>query len=129
VLRRRLGRLDGAIDDLSAALRAKPSRLGARMELLVALRAAGRSEDAAPHAALVLQDAEPLLVDAAEALGLAHALDPKRLTADAVIEEALRAMRGNRSSLTVTWFDRRGALRVLPPRPTADPGARPTLPR
>jgi tetratricopeptide (TPR) repeat protein len=41
ILRRRTGDLGGAVEDLRAALAAKPTRIGARMELCLALRAAG----------------------------------------------------------------------------------------
>jgi tetratricopeptide (TPR) repeat protein len=115
VLRRRLGDLEGAVTDLRSALAAKPERLGARMELCLALRAGGRATEAADHAAVLLREAAPLLVDRATALGVDWRAQPAYLTEDAVLEEALRAMRGNRSSNLVTWFDRAGGLRVLTP--------------
>jgi hypothetical protein len=114
-LRRRTGDFAGAIADLSAALAAKPTRLGARIELCLALRAAGRDRDVATHAAVLLLEAAPLLIDAADAIGLDWIADPTRLTGSDAFEEALRAMRGNRSSGLVTWFDRAGTLRVLVP--------------
>jgi hypothetical protein len=36
--------------------------------------------------------------------------------ADDVLEDVLQAMRGNRSSSVVTWFDRTGTLRALESR-------------
>lgn len=112
VLRRRLGDLGGAIEDLQAALEAKPTRIGARIELALALRAAGRRMEVAPHSAILLQDARPVLVDAAASLGSSDLRDPD-LVGDAVLEEALRSMRGNRSSTLVTWVDRSGEVRTL----------------
>ncbi len=114
VLRRRQGDLDGAVADLRDAVAAKPTRIGARMELVLALRATGSRAAAAEHMAVLVRDAAPLLVDAAGARGLPFHRDATILAADEVLEEALRAMRGNRSSSIVTWVDRSGELRVLP---------------
>ena len=114
VLRRRRGDLDGAVADLRDAVAAKPTRIGARMELVLALRATGSRAAAAEHMVVLLRDAAPLLVDAAGARGLPFHRDATILAADEVLEEALRAMRGNRSSSIVTWVDRAGELRVLP---------------
>jgi hypothetical protein len=72
-------------------------------------------EPASEHAALLLRDAAPLLVDAADAIGLDWRTEPARLTRSEVLDEALRAMRGNRSSGLVTWIDRTRTLRVLTP--------------
>ncbi len=113
MLRRRTGD-PRAIEDLAAAVAAKPSRVGARMELVLALRAANRALESASHADRALGDAPAVLVDAAEAAGLSWTSDTSLLTRDDVLEEALRSMRGNRSSGIVTWF-RDGALRVLEP--------------
>jgi tetratricopeptide (TPR) repeat protein len=115
VLRRRLGDIRGAITDLRAALAVKPTRLGARVELCLALRAAGLPAAASQHAAVLLRDAAPLLVDAADALGIDWRVQTTRLVEDAVLEEALYSMRGNRSSSLVTWLDRSGSLRILTP--------------
>ncbi len=114
-LRRRTGDLAGAIDDLSLAVESKPSRIGARIELVLALRASRQGREAAPHAGVLLADASPILVDVADALGLSFLRDPAVLVSDEVLEGALRALRGNRSSSIVTWFSG-GELRVLPTR-------------
>ena len=116
VLRRRMGDIEGAILDLRAALAVKPTRLGVRMELCLALRGAGLTEAASEHAAVLLRDAGPLLADAADAIGLDWRTEPAQLTGSHVLDEALRAMRGNRSSGLVTWIDRTGTFRVLTPR-------------
>jgi tetratricopeptide (TPR) repeat protein len=124
MLRRLLGD-ERAIDDLSTAVAAKPTRVGARIELVLALRAAGRSEEASPHVAQLFEDAPGLLVSAAEALGVDWTSRHEELGRNDVLEEALRAMRGNRSSAIVTWFDRAGELRVLDsPRLLAEKAAR-----
>jgi len=113
VLERRTGRLDEAIAHLGAALEAKLTRLGARVELCLALRAAGRGTEAVEHVATVVGEAAPILVDSAEALGIGWRADRARLAGSDVMEQSLLAMRGNRSSVVVTWFERRGALRFL----------------
>ncbi len=123
VLRRRMGDLVGAIADLGAAVDAKPTRVGARMELVLALRSAGRHGAATEHAAVVVRDAAPVLVDAAAALALPFHREPALLAGDEAFEEALRSMRGNRSSSIVTWLDRRGNLRVLEPRAALEQAA------
>jgi tetratricopeptide (TPR) repeat protein len=113
ILFRRLGRLSDAIEDLRGAVEVKPTRVGARIELCLALRAAGFRADAVEHAAELVRDAAPLLVDAADAQGKDWCADPSVLVGDGVLEQALRAMRGNRSSSIVTWIDGSDRLRVL----------------
>lgn len=113
VLRRRLGDFRRAADDLRFSVDVKPTRLGARIELVLALRALGRHVEAATEAAIVLRDAAPLLVDVAESAGHPWRRDPGVLTTDDLLEDALRAMRGNRSSSFVTWIDRDRVVRVL----------------
>jgi tetratricopeptide (TPR) repeat protein len=126
-LRRRTGELDGAVEDLSAALTAKPTRVGARIELCLALRAAGRRAEATEHAAQLARDAAPLLVDAAEARRLPWTKDPALLVGDEALEAALRAMRGNRSSSVVTWVDSAAEVRVLEPSTVLQQHARAAL--
>ncbi len=126
-LRRQSGDLAGAVDDLQAALTAKPTRVGVRIELCLALRAAGERAPAVEHAAQLARDAAALLVDAADALALDWRAEPALLVSDAVLEEALHAMRGNRSSAIVTWIDRGGALRILERRVTLQEDARRAL--
>jgi hypothetical protein len=113
VLERRTGRLDEAVAHLDAAVETKPTRLGARVELCLALRSAGRGTEAVAHAATVVREAAAILVDSAEALGIDWRADRARLVGSDVFERSLHAMRGNRSSAVVSWFDRRGALRFL----------------
>jgi tetratricopeptide (TPR) repeat protein len=127
MLRRRTGEIDGAVEDLAGALAAKPTRVGARMELCLALRAAGRRAEAIEQAAELAREAAPVLVEVAEARGLDWRGDPALLVGDEVLEKALRAMRGNRSSAVVTWIDRAGALRVLEPRHVLQQEARRAL--
>jgi hypothetical protein len=85
------------------------------MELCLALREAGRTEAASEHVPVLLRLAAPLLVDAADAIGMNWRAQPARLAESPVLDEALRAMRGNRSSGLVTWIDRTGTFRVLTP--------------
>ncbi len=110
-LRRRTGALEGAIADLEHAVSMKPSRLGARIELCLALRSAGK--DSSAHAARIVHEAAPLLIDVADARGADWRREPTVLLDDAVLEDALLAMRGNRSSSLVTWMDRAQHLRIL----------------
>ncbi len=126
-LLRRTGDLAAAVTDLDAALAVKPTRVGARIELCLALRSAGRRPEATDHAAELVRSAAPLLVDAAEARRLDWRREPALLAGDDVLTEALRAMRGNRSSALVTWVDAAGALRVLEPREPLREEARRTL--
>jgi tetratricopeptide (TPR) repeat protein len=123
-LRRRTGDLDGAIDDLREALAAKPSRTGARIELCLALRARGLRGEATAVAADLVRDAVPLLVDAADTVGLDWLAEPPLLVGDDVLRAALRAMRGNRSSMITTWIASDGAMRALPDRDTLQPQAK-----
>jgi tetratricopeptide (TPR) repeat protein len=118
ILRRQTGSLHAAIADLRAAVKAKPTRVGARTELCLALRAAGLSSDAAAHAQVLSREAAPLLVDTADALRLDWRRQPFTLVGDDVLEAALSAMRGNRSSSLVTWFGPAGDLRILMPLST-----------
>jgi tetratricopeptide (TPR) repeat protein len=126
-LRRRMGDFDGAIEDLGAAIAAKPTRLGVRLELCLALRAAGRSVAADEHTTILVQHGAALLADAAGRLGLDWCADRRLLITDEVLEEALRAMRGNRSSQIATWLDGSGTLRVLEPRALIESEARGAL--
>jgi tetratricopeptide (TPR) repeat protein len=115
VFERRAGQLQAAIEHLEAALEEKPTRLGARIELCLALRAYNRGSLAVDHAAIVLRDAMRLLVDVADGQGIDWCSERPLLVSTDVLEQALRAMRGNRSSRLVTWFDRKGALQVQQP--------------
>ncbi len=126
-LRRRLGDLDGAIADLGASVAAKPTRVGPRIELCLALRAAGRRAEARDHAAELLREAAPLLVDTADALHLDWRREPAALIGDELLEAALRAMQGNRSSAIATWIDATGALRALDAREALEEEARRVL--
>jgi hypothetical protein len=127
MLHRRVGRLDEAIEDLSFAVATKPSRVGARMELCLALRAAGRRAEATEHARTILVEAAPLLVSVARARRLDWRVDPSSLLGDDVLEAALAAMRGNRSSAVVSWIDDGGNLCVLEHRGGLEEQARAVL--
>jgi tetratricopeptide (TPR) repeat protein len=113
VLRRRVGELDGAIEDLRHALAVKPTRVGARIELCLALRARGLREEATAQAAELARDAAPLLVDVADGLSIDWPAEPARLVGDDVLEASLAAMRGNRSSMIPTWVGHGGEMRLL----------------
>ena len=117
VMARRSGRITEAIEHLDGAVLSKPTRTGARMELCLALRTAGRRAEAAAHAGRILQEIAPVLVHVADARG--HGMDwwraPAQLLDDDILEEALVAMRGNRSSSLVTWIDSAGELRIIEP--------------
>jgi tetratricopeptide (TPR) repeat protein len=115
ILRRRVGDLDSAIADLREALAAKGSRVGARIELCLALRARGDGAEAATEAARVYSEAAPILVSAADDAHLDWRREAALLLSSSALESALVSMRGNRSSSVVTWFDAEGELRILEP--------------
>jgi len=96
---RRLGDLEQAEHNLAEAMRTSPRRLGTWINRAL-LRAAKGDPTSAATLARELRRLAPELTGPGEA--------PETL-----LEHALERMRGNRSSSLVTWFDRRGRLRVL----------------
>jgi len=109
---RRRGDPKGAIEELTKAVEAKPTRAGARMNLALAHLALG-DEEAALRIYRSLEARLPRLYwDAWRALGEAPRWPlPVERMSD-VLEKALELMRGNRSSHKITYFDGEGALRV-----------------
>jgi len=115
----RLGRLDEAIADLEQAVALSPGRLAAHIALALARQARGAPPDivAAMHRALLAR-APGLCSDAAHALGLPlwrhRDRPPEPAVMQAVLEQALRMMQGNRSASLVTYRTAAGALRFVP---------------
>ena len=112
---RRLGRLEEATADLLRACELHPSRVGARVNLVLALLATGR--DASEHLRVLQDQATGLLSDAARERGAV--VDPplERVATETlvgVLEKALEMMRGNRSSTTMTYFTSDGRIRYVP---------------
>jgi hypothetical protein len=107
------------------AIRARPGRIGARMNLVLTLLALGREDDARRELTRLERDAPAFLYEAAGRRGvnvpLAEA--PERL------EAALALMAGNRSSRLYTLIDPASReLRVIPPPEPWIAHARHTLP-
>ena len=105
----RLGDRTGALADLDVALRSKPQRLSAWvLRALVGLDE-GASRPARVVAGAIRARAPGMWLSACAAVGTDRGgLDPVR----AHLEAVLTAMRGNRSSSMVTWFDAEDRLRI-----------------
>lgn len=112
--RRRLGDYPRALLDLELAVRYRPHRVGARMNLALTLAALGRRSEADDELRRAVSLLPSLFHLAADALSRPW---PTRLdidTARPFIERAFELMRGNRSSWMHTAFDKDGKFRVLP---------------
>ena len=114
----RLNRLDEAIADLEQAVALSPGRLAAHIALALARQAHGEPPEAlAPVHRALLARAPGLCSDAARALGVPlwshrdRLPEPARM--QAVLEQALRMMQGNRSASLVTYRTAEGALRFV----------------
>jgi len=114
---RRLGRLDEAVADLEAGIDGRPTRASSHVNLALTHLAAGR-----PLAARRIADAFaerwPVVVwEACRLAGVPPTLRPHDDVLGDVLEAALTAMRGNRSSYLLTFFDAEGRWRRLPAEP------------
>jgi tetratricopeptide (TPR) repeat protein len=114
----RLARPDEAIADLEQAVALSPGRLAAHIALALARQARGEPPEAlAPLHRALLARAPGLCSDAARALGLPLWSHRDRLPGadlmQAVLEQALRMMQGNRSASLVTYRTAAGALRFV----------------
>ena len=114
----RLARPDEAIADLEQAVALSPGRLAAHIALALARQARGEPPEAlAPLHRALLARAPGLCSDAARALGVPlwshrdRLPEPARM--QAVLEQALRMMQGNRSASLVTYRTAEGALRFV----------------
>ncbi len=90
----------------------QPFRLGAWINYALVARARGELEEARRMIAGIEDYAPLLLWEAARSLGRAGSTSISLDDAPVVLEEALRLMRGNRSSGTLTFIDRAGRMRV-----------------
>ncbi len=114
----RLGRPGEAITDLEQAVALSPGRLAAHIALALAHHARGAPpEQLTPLHHAVLTAAPGLCSDAARALGLPLWLHRDRLPEptrmQAVLEQALRMMQGNRSASLVTYRTDAQTLRFV----------------
>lgn len=114
----RLGRLAEAVADLEAAVALSPGRLAAHLLLALARQARGEPPEAlAPLHRALLARAPGLCSDAARALGVPLWQRRDELPAparmQAVLEQALRMMQGNRSASLVTYRGPAGGLRFV----------------
>lgn len=105
------GEFELALTELDVGLDAKPSRVGAHINKALCLLALGRSDEAATIGDELRESYPRLFWDVARSLGLSWPCPQAELAT--VLEQALRLMRGNRSSHTVTYFDSAGMLRIL----------------
>ncbi len=115
--RYRLGRLDEAVTDLEEALRIHPSRVSARLLLVLALHARdaeGDAEHAREVMAPLFEQAIGLMSDAARSLGTTLPDDESIGALAPILEEALRMLGGNRSSTVMVYHGPKGELRFVP---------------
>ena len=113
----RLGRLDEAVADLEEALRIHPSRVTARIVLLLARWARGEADRARQLWEELNEQAVGLLSDAAAAAGVALFTGPEPPPvgrALPVLEEAMRLFGANRSSTLMMYFAADGRQRFVP---------------
>lgn len=113
----RLGRLDEAVTDLEEALRIHPSRVSARLLLVLALHARGADGDA--HRARevmapLFEQAIGLLSDAARSLGRTMPDEPTVEAMVPLLEEAVRMLGANRSSTVMIYRGPKDELRFVP---------------
>lgn len=111
---RRLGHTDLALEDLRRAVASHPHRVGARVNLALALGDAGDDEAALGAFTHLLCTAPALMSDAGNSLGVS-VFDrvPSSPQRGEVLRCALEMMRGNRSSSCVTYFTPAGKLRLV----------------
>lgn len=114
---RRLGRLGPALEDLERSVAVHHTRLGGRINLALARFADGNREGFAELWHGLLLDARGLLSDAGAGIGASAWGDEDAVsdeTAVAVLQAALDACGGNRSSSCQTYFTKGGRLRGVP---------------
>lgn len=105
----RLGQLALARADLDIALRDKPQRISAWVLRALLALDEGSSHPAKVVCAVIRARLPGLWLDACAQAGLdPQALEPARER----LEALLTAIRGNRSSTMITWFDREDRLRI-----------------
>ncbi len=115
--RYRLGRLDEAARDLEEALRIHPSRVSARLLLVLVLHgrdAEGDAERAAAVMGPLFEQATGLLSDAARSLGESMPAERSVAAMAPILEEALRMMGANRSSTVMIYRGPNEELRFVP---------------
>jgi len=109
---RRAGKHQKAIGDLQQAIHHKPSRLGARMNLVLSLLALGRRDEASAELAEVVRQAPGIIWAAKESRGAITTANDDLDKMSTVLEACLEMMRGNRSSTQLTYFTDEGQFRM-----------------
>lgn len=109
---RLMGDNDGAIGELTEAVRTKPGRIGAWINLALCRIAIGDHDGALSICERLLQTAPVLLWDAQSSLGNNHPWPIQQQHWPEVLKRTLVMMRGNRSSHTITYFDSQGRLKI-----------------
>lgn len=107
-----LGNDPGAICELTEAVRTKPGRIGAWMNLALCHIRMGDIDRAQSILVHLQHHAPVLLYNAQRSAGELPCWPIEKKSASNVLEEALKMMRGNRSSHTITYFDRSGTLKI-----------------
>lgn len=116
--KRKLGRLDDAIEELALSVKWHPSRASATVNLALCYHAKGMSAEL-QELWLRLRDeqAAGLLSDAARELGVRIIGDPDFEPSDdtkaEVLEHALKMMGGNRSSGLLTYWTKENKMRFI----------------
>lgn len=111
---RRSGRDDEALEQLEYAVRVRPTRVSAWLNLALLHLQAGRQEQGAAACERVVEACPWIVWEAHRALGLEPHSDPLPEHRRPVLEQCLESMAGNRSSYLVTFYDVTGVWRVLP---------------
>jgi tetratricopeptide (TPR) repeat protein len=110
---RLLGR--DAEPDLMRAIKSNPSRVSAHMNLALVRLGQGREKEARQLVGQAIDVIPGLFSDAASELGLDQITDDlERVDSEIlrqVVEQALKMMRGNRSSTCITYITRSGRIR------------------
>jgi tetratricopeptide (TPR) repeat protein len=109
---RRLGQLDRAIPDLETAVRDRPLRVGAWVNLALARHAAGDSQITREIWERLRHTAPAFTCESAREAEMVDDKDAPLESIVRALERGLVMLRGNRSSSCITWFNARNELRV-----------------
>lgn len=103
------GEYERALHELQIAIRAKPNRIGAKVNMVLAWAALGDEARAAAEFTTISQRWPNVFWHAARAVGLEGTLGEEALVE--TCEQSLVLMRGNRSSHLHTFYDLAGQMR------------------
>jgi tetratricopeptide (TPR) repeat protein len=109
---RELGEYERARADLVQALRTRPTRVGARVSLALTYARLGATESLHATLAELSAQAPGLLWEAHKNAGLGARIDPQAGATVQVLKSALTLLRGNRSSVVLSYYAADGSFRV-----------------